>query len=229
MGRIFCSFLGLPYSYWSHEDQEKGVPIPQKGRHVSKRIQRQIHLAIPICSWEVDDDEKKQELFLEGLIGPLQYQLMSHTFPSFQRLLDKAIALEHKRVELGEKRKATNQGQAGSSSRPRYTTPQSTPARGSSGQQTQQIQATPQANTLVGPVAPNASTNRSCFKCGQAGHYANYCPNRAAYTTPAPMKQGQALGGKSQALSVNRGQVNHMEAEVEPEEPENLEEVPVEG
>jgi hypothetical protein len=37
---------------------------------------------------EVDDDEKKQELFLEGLIGPLQYQLISHTFPSFQRLLD---------------------------------------------------------------------------------------------------------------------------------------------
>jgi hypothetical protein len=29
---------------------------------------------------EVDDDEKKQELFLEGLIGPLQYQLISHNF-----------------------------------------------------------------------------------------------------------------------------------------------------
>jgi hypothetical protein len=86
---------------------------------------------------EVDDDEKKQKLFLEGLIEPLQYQLMSHTFSSFQRLLDKAIALEHKRVELGEKRKATNQGQAGSSTRPRYATPQGTPARGSSGQQTQ--------------------------------------------------------------------------------------------
>jgi hypothetical protein len=58
---------------------------------------------------EVADDEKKQELFLEGLIGPLQYQLISHSFMSFQKLLDKAIALEHKCVELGEmKRKATN-------------------------------------------------------------------------------------------------------------------------
>jgi uncharacterized protein (DUF488 family) len=56
---------------------------------------------------EVADDERKPEQFLEGLIGPLQYQLMSHTFPSFQRLLDKAIALEHKHVQLGEmKRKA---------------------------------------------------------------------------------------------------------------------------
>jgi hypothetical protein len=59
---------------------------------------------------------------------------MSHTFLSFQRLLDKAIALEHKRVELGEKRKATNEGQVGSSTRPRYTAHQSAPAHGSSGQ-----------------------------------------------------------------------------------------------
>jgi hypothetical protein len=61
------------------------------------------------------------------------------------------------------------------------------------------------------------------------GHYANYCPNRAAYTTPAPMKQGQASRGKSQPLSINRGQVNHVEAEAEPGEPENLEEVSVES
>jgi hypothetical protein len=147
---------------------------------------------------EVDDDEKNRSYFCRvGLIRPLQCQLILHTFLSFQRLLDKAIALEQKRLELGEKRKATNQGQAGSSSRPHYTTPQSTPVCGSSGQQTQQTQATPQANTPAGPIAPNASTNRSCFKCGQAGHYVNYYPNWATYTTTAPMKQGQAIGGKS--------------------------------
>jgi hypothetical protein len=56
---------------------------------------------------EVADDERKQEQFMEGLIGPLQYQLVSHTFPSIQRPLDNAIAVEHKRVQLGEmKRKA---------------------------------------------------------------------------------------------------------------------------
>jgi hypothetical protein len=37
---------------------------------------------------DVADDEKKRELFLEGLAGPLRYQLTSHTFPSFQHLLD---------------------------------------------------------------------------------------------------------------------------------------------
>jgi hypothetical protein len=51
----------------------------------------------------------------------------------------------------------------------------------------------------------------------------------AAFTTPAPIKQGQTSAGKSQPLSVNRGQVNHAEVEAEPGEPENQEEVPVEG
>jgi hypothetical protein len=164
------------------------LSLKQEGMSVSKYRDKIIQLS-RYAPREVEDDEKKQELILEGLIGPLQYQLISHTFPSFQRLLDKAIAVENKRFEFGEKRRATNQGQAGSSSCPRYTTTQSTPARGSSRQQTQQTQTTtPQASTPAGPVAPNTSTNRSCFKCGQSGHYANYCPNRAAYTTLTPMK-----------------------------------------
>jgi hypothetical protein len=156
---------------------------------------------------EVAEDERKQEHFIEGLNGPLQYALVAHTFPSFKRLLDKALAIEHKSVQMGDsKRKAIAQGQGSSSSRPRYTTTPSTPARSGSGQQTQQAPtAPPQASTPVGPVAPNTSTNKACFKCGQSGPYANYCPNRAAYTTSTPMKQGQASAEKSQPLSVNRG------------------------
>jgi hypothetical protein len=42
------------------------------------------------------------------------------------------------------------------------------------------------------------------------------------------MKQGQASAGKSQPLSVNRGQVNHAEVETKPGEPEIREEVLVE-
>jgi hypothetical protein len=56
---------------------------------------------------EVADDGRKQEHFTKWLNGPLQYALVAHTFPSFQRLLDKALAIEHKRVQLGDlKRKA---------------------------------------------------------------------------------------------------------------------------
>ena len=73
---------------------------------------------------EVVDDERKHEHFIEGLNGPLQYALVSHTFLSFQRLLDKALAIEHKCVQLGDmKRKAVTQGQGSSSIRPRYVPP----------------------------------------------------------------------------------------------------------
>ncbi len=79
---------------------------------------------------EVAEDERKQEHFIEGLNGPLQYALVAHTFPSFQRLLDKALAIEHKHVQLGDlKRKAISQGQGSSSVRPRYSSPQGTPTR----------------------------------------------------------------------------------------------------
>ena len=79
---------------------------------------------------DVADDGKKQELFLDGLAGPLQYQLMSHTFPSFQKLVDNAISLEYKRRELGElKRKTTSSGQPGNIARPRFTPQQGTPFR----------------------------------------------------------------------------------------------------
>jgi hypothetical protein len=73
---------------------------------------------------EVAEDKKKQELFLDGLVGSLQYQLMSYPFPTFQQLVDAAIRLEHKRKELGEQKwKATSSGQFGSVSRPRFNPP----------------------------------------------------------------------------------------------------------
>jgi hypothetical protein len=33
---------------------------------------------------QVAEDRKKQEMFLDGLAGSLQYQLMSYPFPTFQ-------------------------------------------------------------------------------------------------------------------------------------------------
>jgi hypothetical protein len=77
---------------------------------------------------EVANDGKKQELFQDGLCGPLQYLLMSHTFPTFQSLADSAIHLEYKRRELGEqKRKATSYGLSGSVTRTRFTPQQNMP------------------------------------------------------------------------------------------------------
>jgi len=60
---------------------------------------------------DVDTDAKRHDHFFDGLIGPLNYQLQSHTFPNLQTLFDKAIGLESKRKEMGEqKRKFPSQG-----------------------------------------------------------------------------------------------------------------------
>jgi hypothetical protein len=72
---------------------------------------------------EVADDPKQQERFLEGLAGPLHYQLTSHTFSSFQHLLDKVIVLDSMRRELGElKRKAASRTVREPHSPPFYVT-----------------------------------------------------------------------------------------------------------
>ena len=74
---------------------------------------------------EVNTDAKRQERFLDGLIGPLNYQLQSHIFPDFQTLLNKAIGLESKRRELGEQKcKFQSRGQFSGNTRPRYNPPQ---------------------------------------------------------------------------------------------------------
>jgi hypothetical protein len=92
---------------------------------------------------EVNTDPKRQERFLDGLIGPLNYQLQSHTFPDFATLLNKEIGLENKRKELGEqKRKFQSQGQSSSNTRPRYSFPQNPQFRsgGQSGKYPQNMQ-----------------------------------------------------------------------------------------
>jgi hypothetical protein len=114
---------------------------------------------------------------MEGLNGPLQYSLVAHTFPYFQRLLDKALAIEHKHVQLGEmKRKAITQGQGSSSVHPRYVPTEGTPARPRGGQRPAQYepQGTPQtphtrqAAPTSTPARPTGqSTGTTCYKCGQ--------------------------------------------------------------
>jgi hypothetical protein len=135
---------------------------------------------------EVADDERKQETFIEGLNGPLQYALVAHTFPSFQRLLDKALAIEHKRVQLGDlKRKAIAHGQGSSSVRPRYMPPHGTQAHPGGGPHldqyaplgTPQTPHTHQAARTGTPARPTGQkTDPTCFKCSQVRHYANACP-----------------------------------------------------
>jgi hypothetical protein len=49
---------------------------------------------------DVNTDAKRQYRFLRGLVDPLHYQLMKHTFPTFQHLIERAIMTEKKHKEM---------------------------------------------------------------------------------------------------------------------------------
>jgi hypothetical protein len=58
---------------------------------------------------------------MRGLVDPLHYELMNHTFPTFQHLIDRAIMTERKRREMEDGKHKIGGSQAGSSSRSHYT------------------------------------------------------------------------------------------------------------
>jgi hypothetical protein len=99
------------------------LSLKQGSLSISEYCNRFIQLS-RYAPHEVAEDEKKQEHFIEGVNGPLQYALVTHSFPSFHGLLDKALAIEHKRVQLWDmKRKVITQGKGSSSVRPFYVPP----------------------------------------------------------------------------------------------------------
>jgi hypothetical protein len=69
---------------------------------------------------DVNTDAKRQYRFLRGLVDPLHYQLMNHTFPTFQHLIDRAIMTERKRREMEDMKCNIGGSQVGSSSHPLY-------------------------------------------------------------------------------------------------------------
>jgi hypothetical protein len=69
----------------------------------------------------VNTDAKRQYRFLQGLVDPLHYQLMNHTFPTFQHLIDRAIMTKRKHREIEDMKHKIGGSQARSSSRPRYS------------------------------------------------------------------------------------------------------------
>jgi hypothetical protein len=62
---------------------------------------------------DVNTDAKRQYRFLRGLDDPLHYQLMNHTFPTFQHLIDRAIMTERKRREMEDRKCKIGGSQAG--------------------------------------------------------------------------------------------------------------------
>jgi hypothetical protein len=82
--------------------QKEFLALRQGSMLVTEYLDKFTHLS-RYAPDEVNTDLKWQERFLDGLIGPLNYQLQSHTFPDFHTLLNKAIGLESKRKELASR------------------------------------------------------------------------------------------------------------------------------
>jgi hypothetical protein len=73
--------------------QRELLSLRQGNMSVTEYLDKFTHLS-RYAPDEVNTDPKRQERFLDGLIGPLNYQLQSHIFPDFQTLVNKAIGLE---------------------------------------------------------------------------------------------------------------------------------------
>jgi hypothetical protein len=72
---------------------------------------------------DINTDEKKQDMFLNGLNDDIQFQLLNTDYADFQHVVDKAIVIENKIKEMEKdgKRKVSFHGQPlGSNVRPRF-------------------------------------------------------------------------------------------------------------
>jgi hypothetical protein len=75
---------------------------------------------------DINTDEKKHDMFLNGLNDDIQFQLLNTDYTDFQHMVDKAIVIENKLKKMGKdgKRKIPFHGQpSGSNVRPCFSQP----------------------------------------------------------------------------------------------------------
>jgi hypothetical protein len=70
---------------------------------------------------DVNFDAKRQYRFLRGLVDPLHYQLMNHTFSTLQHLIDRAIMTKWKLRVMEDRKRKIGGPQVESSSRPCFS------------------------------------------------------------------------------------------------------------
>jgi hypothetical protein len=75
--------------------KEKLLALKQGSLSVSEYMDKFLQLSRYVPE-DVNTDAKRQYRFLRGLVDPLHYQLMNHTFPTFQHLTGRAIMTERK-------------------------------------------------------------------------------------------------------------------------------------
>jgi hypothetical protein len=95
--------------------------------HGSMTVNKYLNSFIQLSRYTTEDistDEKKQDMFLNGLNNDIQFQLLNTDYVDFQHMVDKVIVIENKIKEMEKdgKRKMPFHGQSsGSNVRPRFS------------------------------------------------------------------------------------------------------------
>jgi hypothetical protein len=75
---------------------------------------------------DINTDEKKQDVFLNGLNDDIQFQVLNTDYADFQHMVDKAIVIENKIKEMekdGKRKVSFSVQSSGSNVRPRFSQP----------------------------------------------------------------------------------------------------------
>jgi hypothetical protein len=197
--------------------------------------------------------EERQYRFLRGLVDPLRYQLMNHTFLTFQRLIDRAIMTERKHKEMEDRKRKISGPQPRSSNRPRFSSnPHQQFRQNQRPPQQQQFQRqypqhqnrqnnqlgggqfqrqNQQAPRLPAPATqqnsqatPAQGGSRACFHCGEQGHRVLQCLKKAAQQQSGP--NAPAKQNVSQPGADNRSQPRYNHGRLNHLEAEAVQETP---
>jgi hypothetical protein len=99
--------------------------LKQGGMTVNEYLNSFIYLS-RYAPDDINMNEKKQDMFLNGLNDDIQFQLLNTNYADFQHMIDKAIVIENKIKEMVKdgKRKVSFSGQSsGSHVRPHFSQP----------------------------------------------------------------------------------------------------------
>jgi hypothetical protein len=99
------------------------VDLKQGGMTVNEYL----NSFIQVSRYAPDDinmDEKKQDVFMNGLNDDIQFQLLNTNYADFQHMVDKTIVIENKIKEMekdGKKKVSFSRQSSGSIVRPRFS------------------------------------------------------------------------------------------------------------
>jgi hypothetical protein len=123
---------------------------------------------------DVNTDAKRQYRFLRGLVDPLHYQLMNHTFPTFQHLMNRAIMIERKSKEMEDQWISAWKQQSSSFLRQSTSAVQAEPASTSAAAVSKAVSS---ASTLE---SPEQSFRRRSVSEAESAGTSSSCPSKPA-------------------------------------------------